>query len=172
MNLDFLERVRQNHALEHATMSLLTEHKLARGRLLAQANASGFLIFGEVPTAAVEQSAREALERLQRGEKQLAVSPFCGTNLAVAGILAAAAAALALGKDNRLRRLPTAMLAATGAVMLAPAVGNLVQRYLTTSAEVRGLSIRRITHQGHGWLTQHRVETYHQTEPPASPPGG
>lgn len=156
--LPLIEAIRRNHALEHATISLL----LGRGMgvpLMGRSSSSGYYIYGDVATEKIGEAAAEALARLQRGEQELAISPFCGTDIAVAGLLAALSSALAMGRRRRLGRLPYAILAATGAILVSRSLGRLAQKYLTTSPELEGVSLGRITRKGQGGWTVHKVET-------------
>src|SRR4030043_2064298 len=101
--------VRRNHALEHAHISVLLSRRGPHTRVLGRAAPDGFYVYGDIPTDALEEFAREGLARLQRGESHLAVSPLCGTNLAVAGILAGLASYLAsTSRNSRLESLPSA----------------------------------------------------------------
>src|SRR5579862_5480220 len=81
-DLVFSRRVRQNHALEHATVTLLTrdDHDLS---VSARSNARGFTIFADLDPLTVRAASEEALLRLCSGEVELAIHPNCGTNLAV-----------------------------------------------------------------------------------------
>ena len=98
--------------------------------------------------------------RLKDGESQLAVSPLCGTNLAVAGILAGLASLVALGGGrSRLERLPNVLMAAVVAVVGAQPLGRLVQRYVTTSSDVQGLEIVAVTTAARGLAPLHKVKT-------------
>ncbi len=65
-------RVRRNHALEHATMHVLSQHQRTL-RLMGRSSLSGFFIYGQVDTEALAAAASEALVRLQNGEVDLAV---------------------------------------------------------------------------------------------------
>ncbi|MGA2285496.1 MAG: DUF6391 domain-containing protein, partial [Dehalococcoidia bacterium] len=66
--------VRRNHALEHATISILMGRLGPDVRLIGRATASGFYIYGNVPAQDVQESAEQGLSRLQAGESVLAVS--------------------------------------------------------------------------------------------------
>jgi len=151
--------VRRNHALEHATISILTGRLGPGVRMVGHATSSGFYIYGDVPTDRVEESAAEGLARLKRGEVGLAVSPLCGTNLAVAGLLAGTSSLLALGNRSRLERLPNVILSAMVAVLAAQPLGRLVQRHITTSPELADMEIVGIRQGRHGAARYHKVET-------------
>lgn len=158
-----VSRVRRNHGLEHATLHILAERHPGRS-LAGYSDLRGFWIVGDVETSAVEAAVSEALLRLNSGEGQLAVHPFCGTNLATAGILAGGAAALAMfGAGRRLRdkldRLPLAMSAATLALVLAQPLGMTIQKEITTSGVPGALRIVRILPQPRGRIKAHRVLT-------------
>ncbi len=159
MNVDVITALRQNHALEHATIAMLVAKVGPKVRLVGQATTSGFYIYGDVPTEAIRDAAAEGLARLQRGESDLAISSVCGTNISVAGILAAIACLLVLGSKNRLQRLPLAMAAATWAIIAAQPLGRVVQKRITTSADLSNVSIKRITRRGTGARILHKIET-------------
>lgn len=159
MSSDVITALRQNHALEHATIALLIGKMGLNVRLVGQATPTGFYIYGDAPTEAVQEAATEGLARLQQGEGQLALSPLCGTNISVAGVMAGIACFLALRGGKRGRRLPLAILAATWAIIAAQPIGRIAQKYLTTSADLSGVSIKRITRRGVGTRILHRIET-------------
>ena len=159
MNNNLITAVRQNHALEHATTSLLTKKLGFKVRMIGRASFDGFYIYGNVPTEAIREAATESLARLRSGEKELAVSPFCGTNIVVAGIMAALACFFILGGKERRRRLPQAMVAATWAIIAAQPMGRIVQKYVTTSPDLSDVTIKRITRRGVGTRILHKIET-------------
>ncbi len=157
--LKLLQRIRQIHALEHATIHILS-WRYPRTRIVGRSTDSGFYIYGDVDTEALAAAVSEALARLQRGEKELALHPQCGTNLATAGILAGLSAFLALVGRPRRRwtRLPEAITLATLAVLLSQPLGFLVQRYITTSPQVTDIAIKEIKRFDHGAVRVHKVE--------------
>jgi len=157
--LDILANVRRNHALEHATIAVLLGKVGPNTRLIGRASPDGFYIYGNIPTDKIRESAAEGLARLKAGESQLAVSPLCGTNLAVAGILAGLASLAVLGNRSRLERLPSVLMAAVVAVVGAQPVGRLVQRYVTTSPDVQGLEIVAVSSTARGLAPLHKVKT-------------
>ena len=157
--MDILANVRRNHALEHATIAVLLGKVGPNTRLVGRASGDGFYIYGKVPIDKIRESATEALARLKEGESQLAVSPLCGTNLAVAGVLAGLASLVALGNRSRWERLPNVLMAAVVAVVGAQPLGRVVQRYVTTSADVQGLEIVDVTSAARGLAPLHKVKT-------------
>src|SRR5207245_10808680 len=78
----FGRRIRQNYALEHATITILSG-MVPNLRISARSSSRGFIIFGDVDLGQLRRALDEALRRLQAGEAQLAIHPNCGTNLVV-----------------------------------------------------------------------------------------
>jgi hypothetical protein len=159
LSLWLIDSLRRNHALEHATISILRHRTEPEARLSGRSSFGGFYIYGEVPTPLVEEAAVEALERLRRGEAYLAVTDLCGTNLALGGILAGLSGALAMGRHRTLQRLPQGILAALLAVLLAQPLGRWAQRHLTTAVDLEGLAIKGVTRRRMGALTTHKIAT-------------
>ncbi len=159
LEIPFIAAIRQNHALEHATIHVLTQRNPYL-RLVGRTTPRGFLIYGEVDTELVTEAAAEALTRLQSGERGLAVHPRCGTNLATAGVLAglSAFAVTSVRSKSRLAKLPQILLATTAAIIVAQPLGLALQEYLTTSPQVEGVRIAKITRQVMGRITVHRVD--------------
>jgi hypothetical protein len=154
---NYLKAVRCNHALEHATIALL----LARDgpmRVVGRAVSDGFYLYGRVPTARLAELSKEALERLQRGESHLAVSPLCGTNIVVAALLAGAGSYLAASWGRRgPGRLSTALLAALAGVLASQPVGRFIQKNYTTSPDLAGVRIVDVKRLGRSNV--HKVRT-------------
>lgn len=153
------QRLRQHHGLEHATVTLLSR-RLHDTSLVARSDLTGFTIFGAVDTDLLRQTVEEALARLQAGEQTLAVHPNCGTNVATAGILAGVAALLAGSGHKRSfwwDRLPSAILAATVAILAAAPIGRWLQENVTTSCRVQGLRLAGIERIGDDPVVAHRV---------------
>jgi hypothetical protein len=156
--LDSVRAVRQNHALEHATIHILSRRE-PYTRIVGRSTFSGYLIYGPLATEAVTGAASEALARLQQGEAHLAVHPRCGTNLAVTSIMAGTAAfGATLGRPrSKLDRLPLALMAATLAAIAAQPLAHRIQEEVTTSPEVDGVYIASVTRQERGSLVVHKI---------------
>jgi len=129
-------------------------------RLAGRTTASGFLLYGQVATEVIAETVLEALERLRSGEDELAVHPNCGTNIVVGGVLAGLAAWLATSRRRRplWEQVPTALLAATAALLIAQPLGLLVQERVTTSSAVGDLRLRQVLSGRWGKTMAHRVE--------------
>lgn len=168
LNLGPIRRVRQNHAVEHATITLLMARQRSLSLVGGRSNHRGYFVFGPVETPALEAAAAEALARLQRGEAELAVHPNCGTNLVTTGVMAGVATlgAAALGSRRQagaLDRLALAILAATAAVVASRPVGLRLQRDVTTLADVADLRVQSITRRQLGGLVVHFVALADET---------
>ena len=141
MKWPLVRRVRQNHAIEHGTIAVLLERG-KRTPLAGYSTTRGFFIYGDVSTEEVVSAAEQALERMLGGERGLAVSPYCGTNMAVGVLLSAAVVSLVMGRSRRRRgRLPMLALGVAGSLWLRRPVGGAVQRHLTTLSDVEDVSI-------------------------------
>src|SRR5690349_23334591 len=64
--------VRENHALEHATIVLLSK-RFPEVRLSGISFATGFFVFGDLPTDMIRPMAEQALARLRGGEPEMAI---------------------------------------------------------------------------------------------------
>jgi len=160
LDIPAIVRVRRNHALEHATMHVLARHHQTL-RLVGRSSLSGFHIYGQVDTEALASAASEALVRLQNGERELAVHPRCGTNIALAGVLAGVSTfGVMTGRSHsKLDKLPQVVLAATAAILVAQPLGGWVQSRITTTPNVNGIYIENITRQERGGMITHHVKT-------------
>ena len=157
-----MQRLRQHHGIEHATMQLLSQ-RLPGTLLVAHSDCHGFVVFGEMDRVTLQAAAEEALKRLQHGERQLAVHPNCGTNLTAAGFLSGTAAWLLSRGRSRpwWDRLAGAILGATLALLVAPTVGRWAQENITTSPEVAGLRVGAVLRTEGGHTARHRVIIEH-----------
>lgn len=152
---------RQVHALEHATVWVLTQ--LAGARQASSPTAinpeslgglsmdRGFYLYGTAPTVDVSRAAQIALRRITSGEWDLAVHPRCGTNLSVGMVLTAgfAIGASAVMPKDPIGQLLAVGMAAMTATQLTPELGALAQRYVTTAIPfnlaIANISVKRDT---------------------------
>jgi hypothetical protein len=146
MKLDdvlFGRRIRQNHALEHATITILSG-MLPELSVSARSSSDGFIIFGDVDLGALRHALDEALQRLQAGEAELAIHPNCGTNLAVGVSLITLGALLALTSSQTRTRIATAAVSTIAGWAAARPVGEYVQRHFTTLPDLQGVRVTDI----------------------------
>ncbi len=139
---DFLltRRVRQNHALEHATVTILAG-TLPGLSVSARSNTRGFTIFADVDPTLVRRCANEALTRLRAGEAELAIHPNCGTNLAVGMSLAMIGSLWSLTALRPRTRVASALASSIAGAMVARPLGSLAQKYLTTQPDLSDVRI-------------------------------
>ncbi len=136
--------VKQNHALEHATIVLLNR-KHPDVRLAGISFAAGFFVFGDIPTEEVLPTAQEALNLLRTTQPELALHERCGTNLAVSGLLAGLSAMAVARMRKPYGTLNNVILASTAALVLARPLGLTVQRFFTTQTPNDSMVIEKVT---------------------------
>jgi hypothetical protein len=156
-------RIRRNHALEHATMHILSA-SYPNSALVGRAGLRGFHIYGEVPTERVLNAAQEGLRRLNAGQKQMAVHPNCGTNLVLAGLLAGLGPFLVLRRRpknlwERLLLLPLACAVATLGIAASRPLGPLVQSTISTAPNIGSLRISGAARVRRAGAVDHHILT-------------
>lgn len=162
--LDFplISRIRRNHGLEHATLTVLAR-RFPRRRLAGYSYPGGFFVLGNVSTEDLRKGALIALTRLRNGERRLAVHPNCGTNLAVSGLAAGLLAWLGMAgarsRRERAGRLPLVVMLAMFGLAVSQPLGPLLQERVTTSGDPQGLTIESVHPVPFGRLRLHWVVT-------------
>ena len=150
--------VKQNHALEHATIVLLSQ-KYPNVRLAGISFAAGFFVFGDIPTEAIIPTANEALTLLRTTHPELAIHERCGTNLAVSGLLTGLAAMTVARMRRPFNSFNNVILASTAALILARPLGLVVQRYFTTQTPNATMTISGVTPRSFFGTPAHFVST-------------
>ncbi|MBN2048764.1 MAG: hypothetical protein JW750_13035 [Anaerolineaceae bacterium] len=159
-----IAKTRRNHALEHATLNLLTR-KGVRSRLSGISTPGGFWLVGSVDPTLLQEAIEEAIERFNRGEGYLAISRNCGSNYAITGILAGLAAWLVMlipGRndfEHKLERLPLVILLVTFVTIISRPLGPKAQRYLFTDANIGDLRVTSIMLYRRGRLCLQKITT-------------
>lgn len=154
--------VRENHALEHATIVILSK-RYPDARFSGVSFASGFFVFGDAPTAAIRPAADQALARLRGDEPEMAIHERCGTNLAVTGMLTAFTAMLVARMRKPYNNFNNMMLATTASIVAARPLGLLVQRYITTRTPASNFRIGEVKRMMVMGAPTHFVRTDHPT---------
>lgn len=138
---------RRNHAVEHATLKILAG-KYDDKTLAGHSNPTGFFLFGDVALDDLRAAIEEAMARLRAGEKDLAIHPGCGTNMATSLVLPATLAWIPMQgtRSNRWRLLllPIALTLALFGYFLSKPLGPWLQRHVTTEADLGSLKVREI----------------------------
>ncbi len=158
--MNWWERTKRNHGLEHGTITLLLSRARAPQPMAGYSTPAGFVVLGSLTTAEVGEAAEAALRRMKAGEAELAVSPFCGTNIVVGAALATLATLGGYRLAGRgLAGVNRAFANAVLAIAASRPLGRLVQQRYTTSGDVAGMRIEDITRHELGSLTVHWVAT-------------
>lgn len=144
-----IRQLRRHHAIEHATIAVLFKQRGQIVGVLGRSDFTGFHLFGPFAPEEVEPAVTEAIVRLRNGESHLAITPFCGTNIALTGIMAGSAALIAAGRSRR-EGWPRALTAAMIATLAAPHLGRPVQQHITTDANIGDATLAGI----HGFDTR------------------
>jgi uncharacterized protein DUF6391 len=135
--------LRRNHALEHATIVVMMEREPGR-KLNGFSTDDGFFVQGVRSISEVESAAKEALRRLQNGEKRLAIHRNCGTTIVAANLLAAVFFLVTLGFFLYLG-VGNLYLMILGSVVLAFALriplSLILQRFVTTDADLTNAEV-------------------------------
>lgn len=139
-DLLFGRRIRQNHALEHATITILTRQQPGMA-VSARSNSRGFTIFANLDPLLVRRCCDEALARLRAGESSLAIHPNCGTNLAVGMSLAMIGSLFGLTALRPRTRVASAVCSTFTGLAMARPLGRLVQRHVTTLPDLHDVRI-------------------------------
>ena len=136
--------LRRNHALEHATIVVMMEREPGR-KLNGFSTDDGFFVQGVRSISEVESAAREAMRRLQNGEKRLAIHRNCGTTIVAANLLAAIFFLVAIGLSFLYLAGGYLYLMILGSVILAFALriplSLLLQRFVTTDADLKNAEV-------------------------------
>ena len=143
-----IDRIRRNHALEHATLTVLSKTN-PFARMAGYSDMNGFWLVGDVSTDGLAAAVEEAQTRLRAGEVGLAIHPNCGTNLVTTGFLAGIAAWLSMlgsgsGVRRKLDRLPLVMTVVTLVVFFSAPLGPYLQANYTTQPQIGNLQVIRI----------------------------
>ncbi|HLQ11398.1 MAG TPA: DUF6391 domain-containing protein [Ktedonobacteraceae bacterium] len=139
----FGRRIRQNHALEHATITILSGY-VPDLRVSARSSSRGFIIFGDVDLGQLRRSLDEALQRLQAGEAELAIHPNCGTNLVVGVSLVTMGTLLGMTSSRARTRIASTAFSSVAGIMAARPLGQFVQKHVTTLPDLQGVRVSKI----------------------------
>lgn len=146
---DAIRRTRQHHAIEHATIHVLSARHPHRN-FSGYSDPAGFTVYGAPDEFELRTAVGDALLRLQAGERELAIHPNCGTNLlttSAAATLAGITGAI-LVRRGWLERFTVSLALTLTAIVASRPLGFRLQEYTTQSdvadrwvAEIRPLQI-------------------------------
>ncbi|MDI6604651.1 MAG: DUF6391 domain-containing protein [Thermoanaerobacteraceae bacterium] len=139
------KQLRRNHALEHATINVI-EETYSIFSLSGIADENGFAIRGNVGAELVENAARVGLKRMKSGECRLAIHKRCGTTIAITNFAFSLIFLILILKFWTLTILNviTAMFLAN---LSGPILGSFVQKYFTTSCDVKDIDIASVRYR-------------------------
>lgn len=143
--------LRRNHALEHATIAVMMERQPGR-RLNGYSTDSGFFVQGARSLEEVDSAAREALRRLQSGERGLAIHRNCGTTIVAASLISALSFLILMGVGGYMGWNLYLLILASMVISLAlrVPVSLLLQRFVTTEQNLRDAEM--------GWVEPARTQ--------------
>lgn len=154
----FGRRIRQNHALEHATITLLSQ-RVPNLSVSARSSTDGFIVFGNVDLGELRRATEEALSRLLAGEAELAIHPNCGTNLAVGVMLVTVGTLIGLAFSHTRTRVTTAAISSLAGWAAARPLGEYAQRHFTTLPDLQGVRVTEIIRRSLFGFTYVEVRT-------------
>lgn len=163
MELSILQRVRRNHAIEHAAMHVLGR-TLQGPKLAARSDWRGITFYGDVDTRVLENALEGGLLALNSGHRGLAMHPRCGSMISASMLLAMLAGWL-VQLDLRRNRTPgrgmLSVAGVTGAMLLAQPLGYAMQKYVLTDPDASRAHLVSIRSSQRGPLTRHRITITH-----------
>ncbi len=131
--------LRKNHGLEHATVNVL-EKEYGYKNIAGFAEESGFYIIGADSKWVVEEAAARGLELMKRGNYGLAIHKRCGTSMTVANFISAVIFLLLLFYTGYFS-IFNMVIAIILANLTGPYLGQIIQKYFTTSTDIGGMEI-------------------------------
>ena len=146
MFAEWISATQKNHGLEHATIAVLIE-KCGMQTIAGRASNDGFYVLGHVDSDLLLECSKDALNRMQDGNKELAISTFCGTNILTTGALTAVFALLAnqfYKHSNWIEKTMNAITWSILAVVISQPIGCWIQKMVTTNGNVENIEISSI----------------------------
>jgi len=162
MFTSFFNRIRRNHALEHATINLVSQH-YPLAQVVGFSGPMGFTLYTSLTAEEIVPAVTQALKRLKNGEYKLRVHENCGTNLVVTATLTTLATLVGIGGQisnrKRLEHLPHIVLLNVFALLAARPLGEWIQAHVTTDANLAPVEIASIFTDYQGGMRRIRVHT-------------
>ena len=150
-----VRRTRQHHAIEHATLHVLSE-RYPKRTFAGYSDPVGFVVYGEVESYALQRAVADAMLRLKAGESHLAIHANCGTVLASTTLMTVMAALLGGVGQRGLGRFTSMLMWVMGALVVSKPLGLRLQRF-TTLAEIADRWLVEVRPLPVGNVVLHRV---------------
>jgi hypothetical protein len=143
IQLLFSKQMRQNHALEHATINVIRQ-RFRQSGITGMPAKDGFHIRGRVTPDTVVSATQEALRRLKRGERELAFSRNCPTSLVSTQVVLTIVFLAIVLTIWREFTAPPFLIALLGGALLGPPVSPYLQRLLLVAPKPGTLQFRDV----------------------------
>ncbi|MGD9552692.1 MAG: DUF6391 domain-containing protein, partial [Candidatus Caldatribacteriota bacterium] len=134
------QNIRRNHAIEHATINVLEEWAGSHLNISGLSREDGFYIAGIQNPELIERAALQGLNLLKQGNCHLAIHRRCGTDIAIANFVTALIF-LILMIVTGIISIFYILIALLISNLISPYLGEYVQKYFTTSCDVRNTEI-------------------------------
>ena len=134
------QNIRRNHAIEHATINVLEEWAGSHLNISGLSREDGFYIAGIQNPELIERAALQGLNLLKQGNCHLAIHRRCGTDIAIANFVTALIFLILLIVTGMIS-IFYILIALLISNLISPYLGEYVQKYFTTSCEVRNTEI-------------------------------
>lgn len=134
------QNIRRNHAIEHATINVLEQWAGYQLNISGLSVEDGFYIAGIQNPELVEEAALHGLNLLKQGHCHLAIHRRCGTDIAITNFITALIFLILLFSTGIMSIL-NIVIALLLSNLISPYLGEYIQKYFTTSCEVRSMRI-------------------------------
>ncbi len=136
-------RLRQNHALEHATINVIEQRYRTRG-VIGMPDMNGFHLRGRISPDTVISATHEAFRRLKRGEVDLAWNRRCPTSLVGTQMLLTVVLLIVVMAIWREFTAPPLLIALLAGALLGPPISPFLQRWLLVDPDPESLQFRDV----------------------------
>ena len=157
------KNIRRNHAIEHATINVIEQSVGRTLNISGLSQENGFYIAGIQDAGVVEEAAFRGLSLLKQGQCDLAIHQRCGTDIAIANLTTALIFLILLFSTGMVNAL-NIIIALLISNFTSPYLGQSIQRYFTTSCDVKNTDIvglqYEIGQQEEGLLLRHFPRGY------------
>lgn len=164
MLFTLIQRIRRNHALEHATINLVSQQH-PEAHMVGLSGPMGFTLYTSLHAKEVVPVVTQALTRLQQAQPHLRIHANCGTNIVVKAMITTLATLIGLGHEGKrtwrehIARLPNLVLLNVLALMISDPIALWVQANVTTASDVSTMEIASILSDTQGNYRRIRVYT-------------
>ena len=134
------KNIRRNHAIEHATINVIEQSVGYPLNISGLSQENGFYIAGIQDAGVVEEAAVRGLNLLKQGHCDLAIHRRCGTDIAIANLTTALIFLILLSSTGMVN-IFNIIIALLISNLTSPYVGQYIQRYFTTSCDVKNTDI-------------------------------